>query len=320
MGKPLSSILILSSVGLLAMAGWVLFIPSGKQDDEEKKIRVTTVKRTPKRHSHTSIDHTPSVFPQDPVAEPKKPYKRVARRFGGIESRILNQGQPAGNSSPQVANVSSFEAEVVLDNILTEEKGLSVRDRVKQLKELHLTHEVSRDLLAFIESGKIPEGIREGSYHWMVDEIFTTVRDQMGEWEHYTQTLKNIAQNSEADLVVRDYAMQHLGHTVREGRTNKNVQESLRTGLSEKEGTLAGTSLLALQDIENESDLIDRAMQIAKDSNYSNASRVTALQMAARNRTEELLGLARSIIESEEASAHLKAVASSILSTKKNQQ
>ena len=82
--------------------------------------------------------------------------------------------------------------------------------------------------------------------------------------------------------MVRDYALQHLGHIREEGGDPDVIDATLRSALAETENTLAGTALLALNSYVDPATLGQDALAIATGSEVDMRSRITAMQVAGQ--------------------------------------
>ncbi len=276
-----------------------------KQNAEAKSAR-------PKQGDNNNLGKTG-------LEQKPKPYMRIPRRFAGMDTSVIKHAGCKVNH--EITSGDAILAGNDIASVISTKKGsLNIRERIKVLKEMDtlLPSEVGK-LVQFVESGVKPEGMRDSSYHWLVDQIFTTARDLSGDPGNLTKRLAAIASREGADLVVRDYAVQHLGHLQHEGGDMQAIRSVLEKTTGETQGTLAGSALLALQSGGYPQEaMVKQAIAIAGNPSYPTESRITALQIAAEDRTEELLFLARGIMSREDTNAHLKVVARSILSTSKN--
>ena len=130
---------------------------------------------------------------------------------------------------------------------------------------------------------ELPEGISRPSWNWMVDVMMTTLRTQEADISTMVERFSELARTERVDFTVRDYALQHLGHLKGEGADGETVDQILSDALGVTDATIAGTALLALDNVLGADDLseevrIQRASQaaaIASDTSYSLESRVT---------------------------------------------
>jgi len=198
-----------------------------------------------------------------------------------------------------------------LAGILSYEKSGTARERVKALEELSLNPGEEETAYEFLMSDRIPLGLSKSSYHWLVDELMTVLRQHDEFHQTLSSTLGELALAQERDPVVRDYSLQHLGHLHEQGGGDFSQIESVLWSATElKEATLAGTALLALgqayQDGRIHQDPGPAALKVANDPEQTQTSRVSALGIAARTASEELFSLAQEIIEDPSSPTMLK--------------
>lgn len=297
-------------------AGWWVLQNSHSPDSEGQvaaQIRKQKTE-TKKPRSHQGEDFSQDNLGNTDLEQKPKPYARISRRFAGMDTSVLKHAGEEANHGATLDDTFSAGNDIP-SVIATEKDSLNVRERIKVLKEMDtlLPGEVDK-LMQFVESGVKPAGMRGSSYHWLVDQIFTSVRDLSGDPEAFSQRLAALSGRQGADMVVRDYAVQHMGHLQHEGGDMQAIRSALKKNIGEKQGTLAGTTLLALQSGgDAQETIVARSMAVASNPAYSSESRVTALKLASRQPTKEIIELAESIVSDDESSEHLSIVAQSIL-------
>lgn len=136
--------------------------------------------------------------------------------------------------------------------------------------------------LEFLGNPNAPEFLSESEWRWLVDELITTLRVDGADNSELSNQLATIATDTNFDLVVRDYALQHLGHIREEGGDPDVIDATLRSALAETENTLAGTALLALHSYVDPATLGQDALAIATGSEVDMRSRITAMQVAGQ--------------------------------------
>ena len=191
---------------------------------------------------------------------------------------------------------------------------LSLRDRVRGIESLRSNGSLSEEerelALNTLSSGNPLPSVSSDSWRWLVDELISTLRADGADNAALSQSLANLANDTSHDMIVRDYAIQHLGHLQSEGGDLAVIQQTLQTATQEKEGTIAGTAILALNQ-DSEIYIGEQAYQIAQDTNYDLRSRITALQVAGKQNHQEALPLAVQIAadSAEPMSLRLSAIA-----------
>lgn len=191
--------------------------------------------------------------------------------------------------------------------------GSRARIQILRDREASFNGAEIEGILTYLQSGIIPEGIRTEEWHWIVDELFTRLRTESGDPKDLTRKLADLFANVALDPVVRDYALQHVGHLGREGGDAAVAHASALRGLEETGSPLAGTALLVLHNEPGSGGGKDplagaRAVELFRNENAAVPARVTALQVAARHGAEGTLGAASELLVGE-ASAFLKVAA-----------
>jgi HEAT repeat protein len=104
------------------------------------------------------------------------------------------------------------------------------------------------------------------------------------------QVLVAIYQDPAQDVVMRDYAVQHLNPAyVQAGLEQRTIlQQALWSAVTETDSSIAGTALLALQNLAQDHKEIDpdtlgeAALNLAGDGRCGELSRITAVQVCGR--------------------------------------
>jgi len=256
---------------------------------------------------------------QGPEADPPGQRSREVSRRSAPGGHRPSGGAPGAPDEPAPAVEIPLPGR--LETVFGETAGLGSRDRVEWLREngRDLDEEEMEGLLALVESGTIPAGLDEREWHWIVDRIFTELRNAARDPELLTARLDGIFSNQRLDPVVRDYALQHLGHLGTQGGDAAIIRAAAMAGLAEVDSTIAGTALLLLHreppipaDAVPQGGGIDPgmlALQIIGNQHASVASRVTAIQIAARRGADGTLPAAAAILQSEDAPVLLRVAA-----------
>jgi len=210
-----------------------------------------------------------------------------------------------------------------LAHILSYSKsGGSARERVKALLARSLTPEDIEVAYTFLHTEKVPQGMSMQYYHWLVDELITVLRFQVRDGQQLAQNLSQLAKNTERDSIVRDYALQHLGHLHQQEKGDRaEIETVLWSALDQKNDTFAGTALLALKGAHQDGrltrtnhNLSTRVQEIAANDDYSLASRVTAVGLANNFSSPRAQILARQVVEDKSAPAMLRIASMAVLS------
>jgi hypothetical protein len=190
-----------------------------------------------------------------------------------------------------------------LGRILADDESLGSRARIQLLRdrEAVFNNAEIESILAYLHGGGIPAGLRVEEWHWIVDEILTRLRIESTDPKTLTAKLAEVFANAALDPVVRDYALQHVGHLGREGGDAAVAHATALRGLAETGTPLAGTALLVLHHepataAGPDRETGDRALELINDGTASVPARVTALQVAARHHPGRALEAASDLL------------------------
>ncbi len=160
-----------------------------------------------------------------------------------------------------------------------------------------LSFEERQSAYRLLESTSPPGGLVETAWHWVVDEMLSTLRAPHGSDELIAR-LEALYRNDALHMVVRDYALQHLGHLHGEGADPVRIERVLAHALGQGDGTLAGVALLALrrsardEGLATDLDLGAAAHRVAADPGADLRSRLSAIQVAGKQGHTDALPLA----------------------------
>lgn len=289
--------IVITAAALLSLAVWQLIL-----DEHPPK----TGDRTPApRHRKTPtaaaepVASSPSRFrPAQRMNREKQTHQTappvVRRRTPGHDRAIIehpsnkHSRNSAGRNKASVSNTSTR-----LDPVLGD-SGLSVRQRVAALDALDspLSRGESEAIFRGIENPIHLGDIGESSWHWLVDELITTLRKRGAAPGEIRERLEAIHRDTSRSIVVRDYALQHLGHLRSESVDTEPITRTLTSAVAEKRGPLAGTALLALNQTRVNRRAGEAALAVAADPTTDIRSRITAIQVAGRQGNPDALPLA----------------------------
>ena len=175
----------------------------------------------------------------------------------------------------------------------TRELAINSSQRLESIKTLTLNGISEKELefvYDFIGEGIAPEGMSDGEYHWLADELFISLRNQKTVPSDLPdQLITNSQENS--NPVLRDYANQHLGHLHEEGGIEGEllkIEEALWEATYQQEGTAAGSALIALNRAQESGrlqttyNLEQQAINILQKE-YSDAVKISALGLLVEN-------------------------------------
>lgn len=213
--------------------------------------------------------------------------KRVKPESAVTESRAT------GKSS--VVAVFELEPDSRLGVVLgSRSQHETVPARIAALYALGALSEVElRRIYDFLEAKRPGCGLEPAETLWLKNDLMTYLRYRDPSGERHTARLVALFRGRENGEAIRDYALQHLASLGSLGRNSDAVNEVLLEALDEKKNSFAGTALLGINRIReaeyptlSAEALGPLALQIARDSEYSIASRLSALQVASRSQAD----------------------------------
>ena len=205
---------------------------------------------------------------------------------------------------------------------------LTVIERIDQLyAQGDLPEDELNLILSFIKSASHATGLSDEDIYWLKNDLFSYLRNSGAlDPTQLIACLAALAGPENSDLVLRDYALQHLSvHALQYGFEEEAI-EIFTQGVQCKEASIAGTSLLAWSrmrespiETERLDALVETAANVLDDDTYSEASRASALQVIARNDGVLASDQARSILEQDAAHSMLLVSAISALQPESNE-
>lgn len=215
--------------------------------------------------------------------------------------------QARTRSEPKPSPIPSIDGR--LSQILGDRSSLTSYQRVEWIRAHsgELNDEEKATILGFIQSGSVPAGLGEREWHWIVDSLFTELRNGARDPFALTQAFYDIFSDRSLDAIVRDYVLQHLGHLGHQGGDAEIIHAAALAGVAEIETTIAGTALLLLhrEPPPKETatlaaaDPASLAMALINNPDASTAAKVTALQIAAQRGAEGVLDAAAALLQTD---------------------
>lgn len=168
--------------------------------------------------------------------------------------------------------------------------------------------------MAFVEKERFPSAMARKTYHYLVNEIWNELREHTGNpvdlARHFARTA-----SGNSDDVIRDYALQHLA-AMKEKHVLSIQLEALAAALNEDGVPLAGTTLIGLRSISEQSAdpralerIRDKVPHIIKSQEAPETARITAFALAGELRIQEIMPEAFQVIEDESSSTPLRLAA-----------
>lgn len=171
--------------------------------------------------------------------------------------------------------------------VLGRDASLSVPQRIQALEILSLTVSERAMLYEFLASRENDTGLSDEVNYWLKNDIMTYLRNTEEGEAVYFDEISSLFIDRQQDVVMRDYALQHLSVWAEQGNDRGAVEVLLLEGVKEREGSIAGTAILALARLDELNLLVrseakkigDRAESIAGNEDFSTAARASALQV-----------------------------------------
>jgi hypothetical protein len=172
--------------------------------------------------------------------------------------------------------------------ILGQENGVSYNVRYAALKKLYppLASNEVQALYVQLYRHSNEDPMPEDDLHAFKNEVATALLRQQPQLEQLPWHLMRMYADEQQGEVWRDYCIQHLGtlYNRADSPTRRVIADLFWKATEQKDGTIAGTTLLALEDNVHKADiprerLAARALVIAQDETFGPEPRATALQV-----------------------------------------
>ena len=178
----------------------------------------------------------------------------------------------------------------------------SISERVKTVHALGTTlssKEISA-LYAYLLTPGSPVAATRQNENWLRNEMLNQLAEQETLPSGLADVLLAIYQDPQQDVVMRDYAVQRMTPVYERASSEEKaaLRQALWQATGETDGSIAGTALLALQELAQTSEGLERnrvaetALQLATDEQCGELSRITAIQVCGQmgvNQAETLM-------------------------------
>lgn len=251
-------------------------------------------------------------------ADVSKSKKVISKKSLGMDKQ---DELGANNRQPLHFRSKPVEPEAVISALEAGEQ--TVRERVQQfqgMRGISLSKQEREAAFRFLTGKELPEGIKQGSIHWLADELLTVMRLQQPPQDDLAGDLAQAAFQPSTDPVVRDYIMQHLGHYWEQYGAQEEIESTLWRALENSGETTSGTALIALgrgyerdQDLNRLAKVRRRALELARSPQTGLAARVTALSIAGSSGGKEAKELAVALAAKTDTPISLRKVAERLL-------
>jgi hypothetical protein len=181
-------------------------------------------------------------------------------------------------------------------------------ERVKMVRALNADlkpNEVQAFYAYLLAPAQSSTGERQGE-NWLRNVILDKLVEQSNPSADLPAVLVSIYQNQEQDIVMRDYAVQHMNPAY--PRANEEEKTALSRALwqatEETDSSIAGTALLALNDLArnhpefNRDQIAQTALKLAGDEHCGELARITAVQLCGQKQVTQAATLVLQLAQS----------------------
>ena len=192
--------------------------------------------------------------------------------------------------------------------IMGQEDGVSYNIRYAALKKLHppLASNEVQALYAQLYRHSNEDPMPEDDLHAFKNEVANTLLRQQQLLEELPWHLMQMYADPQQGEVWRDYCIQHLGALYHRAAApaRRAIADLFWKATEQKDGTIPGTTLLALEDNVHKADiprerLADRALAIAQDDGFGPEPRATAIQVCVLLNERRALAPARQVARNQ---------------------
>jgi hypothetical protein len=229
---------------------------------------------------------------------------------GNSAAGILSRGSNSGQEFTYTEELLSDAVKALLGLDAKEHNYNSLKDAISELSNSLSADDVAalRTLLHW-PNDQFPEQMRGIEVNAVKNDVLDRLLRQNTLPENMGEQMVEMASSSDNDPVWRDYCIQFMSPFYervsaenREAGSSESeqsvaerasVREAMFSALDEREGTLAGTSLIGLELLSRTHENFDRtaiieaASEIAADESASAESRLTALRLSSLTGADE---------------------------------
>jgi hypothetical protein len=232
---------------------------------------------------------------------------------------------PAGNPAISTTTPAAQPARVIQSSVqnlqqpqveaLSEQMRLIVRpdgktgfkERVAAVHAIKedLNNEELRAFYGYLLAPAHDQGDREQE-NWLRNEMLDKLVTQQKPPAGLIDVLNAIYQDKDQDVVMRDYAIQHMNPAYAQANTEEKtaLRQALWQATGETDGSIAGTALLALNDLaQNNAEfeknkITEVALKLAGDEQCGELARITAVQICGRSDATQAVPLVLQLAQS----------------------
>lgn len=176
--------------------------------------------------------------------------------------------------------------------IVTKVAAIPIAERIKRVRTLpaNLAAPEVGALQGYLLASAHSGAVSRPNENWLRNEIMDKLAGQSTLPAGFPRVLPTIYQDPAQDIVMRDYAVQHITPVYPRASAEEKItlQQTLWSAVAETDSSIAGTALLALYDLAQDhrefdpGQLGEAALKLAGDDRCGDLSRITALQICGR--------------------------------------
>ncbi len=178
-----------------------------------------------------------------------------------------------------------------LQFILNGDGTKRITERLRSLHTINrnLMIEEAEELCRYLRS-PAKDGANRAGENWLRNDMMDMLAEQPALPQGYPDVLIAIYEDPSQDIVMRDYALQHIPPVYDRANAQEKIdlQNTLWQATRETDSSIAGTSLLALLELTaadpavHQGQVANTAFELAADDRIGELSRITAVQVCGR--------------------------------------
>lgn len=192
----------------------------------------------------------------------------------------------------------------------------SFTSRMRALSQLprELSAQGIDALCVFVRDTTLPAGLSRIQTNALKNDILNYLRHASTSREVVTDLLLKLFNDGGQDEVMRDYALQNMTSWYKSSGSDPRIVEMLMRATSLTNGSFAGTALLGLYRLSNESGLDSKtigklALSIAAKPEYALPSKISAMEVCGSLGMEKIVPVAAScLVNSDSIPLRLAAI------------
>jgi hypothetical protein len=199
---------------------------------------------------------------------------------------------PLAKSAPVSMSAAPAVVSEWLKPVLTPVPGRSFADRVKILRArtANLTDDEIKALYSYLLAPANSSDESRSGENWLRNVMLDRLTQQPELPAGLPVVLMSIYQDPQQDVVIRDYAIQHINPAYDRANTDDKaaLNQTLWQAAGETDSSIAGTALLALNDLAQGNPELDQnqiaqtALKLAGNDSCGELVRITAVQLCGQ--------------------------------------